>query len=194
MNKNESKYFNTAKKMNDALVALLEQKDFEFITVKDVCDRAKVNRSTFYLHYQSTADLLEEVVSNMNKSFCAHFGGVSAPDAKTADKSQLMFIDDEYLLPYLTFIAENKRVYKAIKHNPKLFSADMLTKQFYDDYFQTVLGRFGFDSDVKSHVFAYYVSGINALVMDWCANDCRLPVRQVAELIETLVLNGKRTN
>ena len=37
MNKNESKYFNTAKKMNDALIALLETKEYEYITIKEIC-------------------------------------------------------------------------------------------------------------------------------------------------------------
>ena len=47
MNKSESKYFNTAIRMDEALIALLEKKDFEYITVKEICDKAGVNRSTF---------------------------------------------------------------------------------------------------------------------------------------------------
>ena len=34
MNKNESKYFITAIKMDEALIKLLEKKDFEYITIK----------------------------------------------------------------------------------------------------------------------------------------------------------------
>ena len=45
MNKNESKYFNTAVKMDAALMSLLEKKDFEYITVKEVCAEAGVNCS-----------------------------------------------------------------------------------------------------------------------------------------------------
>ncbi len=37
MNKSESKYFNTAIKMDKAFLALLEEKDFEYITVKELC-------------------------------------------------------------------------------------------------------------------------------------------------------------
>lgn len=36
MNKNESKYFNTAIKMDEALISLLEKKDFEYITKRDM--------------------------------------------------------------------------------------------------------------------------------------------------------------
>lgn len=69
MNKNESKYFNTAVKMDAALMSLLEKKDFEYITVKEVCAEAGVNRSTFYLHYENTRDLLEESIRTYAETF-----------------------------------------------------------------------------------------------------------------------------
>ena len=47
MNKSESKYFNTARKFDDALIFLLEKKDLEYISVKEICETAGVNRSTF---------------------------------------------------------------------------------------------------------------------------------------------------
>ncbi|MGN1134205.1 MAG: TetR/AcrR family transcriptional regulator [Oscillospiraceae bacterium] len=58
MNKSESKYFNTAVKMDEALLSILETKDFKYITIKEICERAGVNRSTFYLHYENIGDLL----------------------------------------------------------------------------------------------------------------------------------------
>ena len=42
MNKKESKYFSTAAKMDAALIDLLEKKDFEYITVKEICEKAGV--------------------------------------------------------------------------------------------------------------------------------------------------------
>ena len=60
MNKSESKYFATAARMDEAFLALLEKKDFAYITVKEICEAAGVNRSTFYLHYETLADLLAE--------------------------------------------------------------------------------------------------------------------------------------
>ena len=47
MNKSESKYFNTALRMDEALIALLEEKDLEYITVKEICHLSGLNRSTF---------------------------------------------------------------------------------------------------------------------------------------------------
>ena len=47
MNRQESKYQYTASLMDEALLLLLEQKDYDAITVKVVCQKAGVNRSTF---------------------------------------------------------------------------------------------------------------------------------------------------
>lgn len=47
MNRSESKYFNTAIRMDEAMMELLERKDFEYITIKEICAAAGVSRSTF---------------------------------------------------------------------------------------------------------------------------------------------------
>ena len=39
MNKSESKYFSTALLMDEALIDLLETKDPEYITVKEICKK-----------------------------------------------------------------------------------------------------------------------------------------------------------
>ena len=61
MNKSESRYFATAARMDEAFLTLLAKKDFEYITVKEICEVAGVNRSTFYLHYETMSDLLSKV-------------------------------------------------------------------------------------------------------------------------------------
>ena len=43
--------------LGDALVALMQEKPFETITVQHVLDRARIGRSTFYTHYRSKDDL-----------------------------------------------------------------------------------------------------------------------------------------
>ena len=44
MDKKESKYFQTAIKLEEALIRLLNIKDFEYITVKDIYLKEKINR------------------------------------------------------------------------------------------------------------------------------------------------------
>ena len=81
MNRSESKYFNTARRMDEALLSLLEEKGFAYITVREICARAGVNRSTFYLHYENMSDLLRETVEMIDERFRASVA--DATDDKT---------------------------------------------------------------------------------------------------------------
>ena len=102
MNKSESKYFNTAIKMDKAFLALLEEKDFEYITVKELCKRADVNRSTFYLHYENMTDLLAESIEYMYDDFLSYFKIKVANFLESIGKcpiEDLVLVSSKYLTP-----------------------------------------------------------------------------------------------
>lgn len=50
--------------IKDALLNALEEKPFEQITVTDVCRRAEVTRATYYIHYQSLTEVLDELLND----------------------------------------------------------------------------------------------------------------------------------
>lgn len=50
----------TKKILRDTLIELMHEKKLEKITVKDLTERADLNRGTFYLHYSDIYDLLEK--------------------------------------------------------------------------------------------------------------------------------------
>ena len=53
----------TRKLIMDAFMELAIEKDFKDITIKDITQRATVNRATFYYHFFDKYDLLEKVLS-----------------------------------------------------------------------------------------------------------------------------------
>ena len=62
MTNSESKFYNTSLKMNHAMMLLLQEKNFLEISVAELCDKAKVDRTTFYSHYKNTLDLFKEII------------------------------------------------------------------------------------------------------------------------------------
>jgi AcrR family transcriptional regulator len=48
----------TCERLGSALVALIQERPIDKVTVQEVLDRASVGRSTFYLHYRDKNDLL----------------------------------------------------------------------------------------------------------------------------------------
>jgi hypothetical protein len=66
----------TRNALGDAIVALIQEKSFDSITVQHVLDRAKVSRSTFYSHFSDTNDLFlsdaEEFFEMMSTTLTRH--------------------------------------------------------------------------------------------------------------------------
>ena len=190
MNKSESKYFNTALRMDEALIELLEEKDLEYITVKEICQRAGVNRSTFYLHYETVADLVNETAEMVNRRFLAYFPQQKEEILRSVDSREpedLILVTQEYLLPYLRFIRDNKRVYRAAFRNP----GGMRTEARYEGLKQyilhPILARFAIPEACQPYYIAYYVEGIMAIVKEWLRKDCSDEVETVARIIEACV-------
>ena len=50
-------------RIRQAFTKLLREKPIQRIAVKELCQEAGVNRSTFYAHYQDIYDLLTKIVS-----------------------------------------------------------------------------------------------------------------------------------
>ncbi len=171
MNKSESKYYNTSILMDEALLILLEKKEFEFITVKEICQKAGVNRSTFYLHYENTTDLLEETIGYINNKINNTFKE-KILDINNIDKEDLFFITPKYLKPYLELVKENKRVFKLIHDKPHLFKNKEMADRLYHDLFSIVLTKYNVPENIKKYVFTYFTEGVLSIIMKWLEYDC----------------------
>lgn len=187
-NKSESKYFNTALRMDEALLRLLEKKDFEFITVKELCAAAKVNRSTFYLHYENTYDLLAESVEILNRRFFAAFASDERRNftekIASMPEERLYLITDEYLLPYLEFVKQNKTAFKAIRLRPDLFNAENSYREMFDTIFSPILSRFRVPQEEHAYRMEFYAKGLSAVIMRWVSGDCRESEEKIAQIIK----------
>lgn len=190
MNKFESKYLNTAHLMDEALIMLLEDKEFEYITVKEICKKAGVNRTTFYLHYESAADLLDECIAYVSEKFFSHMkpvdDGISTGIA-TLPLDKLYFITPEYLTPYLNFVKDNKRLFAVLNKKGGLFRAESSYKSLFRNVFEPILARFGLPESERAYTMTYYISGLVAIVNEWLKNDCADSVDEIVGIMQKCV-------
>ncbi len=186
MNKSESKYFNTALLMDEALYSLLEKKDLEYITVKEICQKAGVNRSTFYLHYESISDLVDEALDNVLKRFVSYFD-MNKVDVVNDDLDDLIFISEDYLRPYLQFIYENKGIHRAAMCSPNGTQSDKQYKMLKEYVLEPVLSRFDVPENLHKYYISYYIQGINAVVTEWLNNNCEDDIDSIIKVIESCV-------
>ena len=59
----------TKRLLRQALAELMNEKEFKDITVKEITDRADLNRGTFYFHYTDTYDLREKIEDELVNDF-----------------------------------------------------------------------------------------------------------------------------
>lgn len=196
MNKSESKYYNTACLMDDALILLLDKKDFQYITVKEICVKAGVNRSTFYLHYETMQDLLEECGQFVLKNFYESmrhvddFGmdrgevGVKEFVAKSS-LADLYLVTPKYLTPYLQFIRDNKRLYATVIKNVGLFKMENTYDYMFKKIFSPILDRFDLPEKVRPYIVEFYISGLMSVITKWIKNDCGESIDEIIEIINS---------
>ncbi len=108
LKKTDARVRRTRDALGDALVALMQEKPFETITVQDVLDRAQVSRSTFYSHYSDKDDLLmsdaEEFFESISMALSVH-----------GDKSDRVFPVQEFFV----HLSDVQPFYKALVKSGK---------------------------------------------------------------------------
>ena len=106
--KTDARVRRTRDALGDALVALMQEKPFDTITVQEVLDRAQVSRSTFYTHYSDKDDLLmsdaEEFFESISMALSAH-----------GDKSDRVFPVQEFF----THLSDVQPFFKALVKSGK---------------------------------------------------------------------------
>lgn len=186
MNKKKSQYFNTAVLFDEAFIYLLEKKDIEYITVKEICHKAGVNRSTFYLHYESINDLVEETMAYINEKFIAYFQEDSEDfinKIKSSSLKDLKLIEKKYLTPYLTFIKDNKKIFRASFCNPNGMEATVKYKHLKTYVLMPILERFHIPEKERNYLLAFYISGIMAIIEEWLNTDCKDSISDIEDII-----------
>lgn len=191
MNKSESKYHNTACLMDEALLQLLQRKDYDYITVRELCKMAGVNRSTFYLHYETMDDLLSESLSYIFGKFTEKYKGLSfTPDSiREKPENELLLVTPPLVIPYLEFIKENKRLFITAAKNPALFRVEKHFEEIYTHVFEPILQRFGVPESERKYLLAYHISGAHAIITEWIKGGCTESTELIADFIVRYVKN-----
>lgn len=98
----------TRSALREALIDLILEKPLVSITVKDICARADINRSTFYLHFKDVTDILrtteDEIIEHMREHTPTH-------ERKFHDLQEI----EGFFIDFLEQIRNNPRIMKVIQ-------------------------------------------------------------------------------
>ena len=176
MNRSESKYFATAARMDEAFLELIEKKDFAYIT--------------FYLHYETVGDLLEESAQHIIDQFVA-----SMPHdpvdflEKLPDRplDELYLITPEYLMPYLTYIKEHRRIFKATVEQASALRMIDTYQKLNCHVFLPILNRFEVPPEDQKYVLQFHINGLMAIINAWLKDDCRDSIEHIISVMQQCI-------
>jgi AcrR family transcriptional regulator len=118
--KTDRRVLRTRNALGDSLVALLQERDFEQITVQDVLDRAGVGRSTFYVHYRDKNDLFLSDVEDFFE-MCS-----SLLSRNNSRPERLLPVQEVF-----THIREMREFYAAVVRSGKINDVEILERGFF---------------------------------------------------------------
>ncbi|WP_321382925.1 TetR/AcrR family transcriptional regulator [uncultured Enterococcus sp.] len=75
----DPRFIRAEERINQTFTSLLQKKEFNSISIKEITEGAKVNRSTFYAHYQDKKNLLDTIIE---KSLIERLNNVVVYDSK----------------------------------------------------------------------------------------------------------------
>ncbi|MFB5763534.1 TetR/AcrR family transcriptional regulator [Paenibacillus medicaginis] len=154
-----------------AVLELMAEKDFDNITIRDISDRANLNRGTIYLHYTDKFDLLakiiEEHISNL-RELCQ-------------SASEMTFKEGNYV--WFEYFANN-HIFFSTMLNTK--SAAYFRSRFLDlvveEYKVEVDVTKGKNQELSEDVILqFFGAAVVGAVEWWFRNDMPLPPRVMAE-------------
>lgn len=171
------KVINTKRKLSKSLISLLTSKSITEIDVSELCEKAGINRTTFYKHYASLYHLLDELILQFFKRIETLFLSLSSGENTT---SKVV-----YLLKYL----KQNREFVTIIMNNNSFSS--ISERLIQLNFICHLINSNIQYRKNAYVSEdYYVdfiiSGWIAAIRRWVNENCDLDVNTLARLLTSI--------
>jgi len=176
--------------MDEAFLALIEKKDFAYITVKEICEKAGVNRSTFYLHYETVGDLLAESTQRIIDEFITYMPHDAVEFLKKLQDrplEELYLITPEYLTPYLSYIKERRRVFKTTVEQASALRMTDAYQKLICHVFIPIMNRFGVLTEDQKYVMQFHISGLMAIINEWLKNDCKDSIEHIISVMQRCI-------
>lgn len=183
MNKHQKKYSNTAIKMNQALIALMEKQSFDSITIKSLCEKAGINRSTFYSHYQNLTELLEDTHRYIINLFVEEY------QENEPSIDHYRSLSDEFLVPYLQVFSRYRHIFLITDFQPASYQLSRENMQLFEEITVPLCNQNGItDLGKISYLSRYYTAGCHAIIMQWLEGGCTESIPYICDLIRFCIL------
>ncbi|WP_082233067.1 TetR/AcrR family transcriptional regulator [Halobacillus massiliensis] len=168
--------------LKESLITLLSKKPISDITVKEICEIADINRSTFYTHFSDHYDLLEKIEEEITEDMSSYLNSYSY---EIEEESRQL---TEKILEY---IVENKFMFQTFLNKDAVPTFEKrlmeLTRRFM---MNNLMNENDVNMDESRYLSSFAISGAISVIKDWIANDMDQPPKEMAAMINNFINYG----
>lgn len=167
--------------LRDAMLQLMPERGWDDLKIQEICERANVGRSTFYMHYCSKDDLLSESLNDLRDALSV---------AVTEDSEQYQPL--AFMNGLLTHMVEQRRIFKAVIGRR---SGQSVERRFREMVFQLIdqdLAKRNYPKVQRQMVGRYLAGGVVDLMVWWVDSPDAPAVGALGQLIQELTQIGLR--
>jgi AcrR family transcriptional regulator len=179
--KTDRRILHTRDTLGDALVALMQEKNFEQITVQEVLERAGVGRSTFYVHYRDKDDLFMSDVEEFFELLATML------KRRGADSKRLLPVQE-----FLVHLRDARPFYEALVKSKKMNDVQALARGIFA---RSIIERLQ-SAGTKLHpeqraAQAHALAGSLLSLIDWwTAKGMKPDPKEMDEMFHRIAWNG----
>jgi AcrR family transcriptional regulator len=167
----------TRKALADSLIELMKDKPITKITIRELCERADINRTTFYAHYRDQYDLLRQIEEE-TLAFIEDM--LNKYDNKRSKREVLEMVEE--ILEYIAGNSSSLQVLLSengdIQFQKKLFRYFILKEQVMRYFPQKSIRE-----ETKEYWSVYIINGSIGMVQHWLKDNMSVPVRELARVL-----------
>ena len=158
---------------NAMLDLLTEKKSVEKISVRELCEVADLNRSTFYAHYSEPKELLSEMEDELIDSAQEHLNKIGKANDNNAYT---------YILSFLEYIKKNDREYR-------LLLVDTTDTDFKNKFMHIATGQLveNFDIELRpeeeQYIYSYILNGSSSVIIQWIRSGYAIDANTLVDLL-----------
>lgn len=165
--------------LKDSLMTLLKKKPLSSITVKEICVKADINRSTFYAHYKDVFDLMEQIEEEIIEDLTTYLSQYNFTEEE--EESLQM---TEKLLEYIASRYDTCQTLLNENNDPSFERRiTEVTQQFLMHNWRN---NNHMDANYSKYVNTFLIGGGIYVIKHWLETNMDQSVKQIAQLINSV--------
>ena len=92
------------------------------------------------------------------------------------------------MAPYLTFVKDNRKLFRLMHDKHDVLGAEKMYRKWYEEIFSPILTRFGVSETEQPYIMIFYMKGLLGLVTEWVRTDCEMPMDELITVIRRCII------